>query len=64
MAYLEHVNRHITKRVYPESMRNKISHSFTEETLRDQLSDKLSVNNAKMHQWFIGKCAQSGTWCE
>ena len=65
MAYLEHVNRHITKRVYPESiLRNKISHSFTEETIRDQLSDKLSVNNAKMHQWFIGKCAQSNAWCQ
>ena len=65
MAYLEHLNRHISKRIYPEPiLSNKISHSFTDETIRDQLSDKLSVNNAKMHQWFIGKCAQSSTWCE
>ena len=65
MAYLEHVNRHSSKRIYPEPvMKNKVSHSFTEETMRNQLSDKLSKNNAKMHQWFIGKCVQSNTWCE
>ena len=65
MAYLEHANRHTCTRIYPEPvMRNKMSHSFTEETLRNQLSDKLSKNNAKMHQWFIGKCAQSASWCD
>ena len=65
MAYLEHVNRHSSKRIYPEPvMKNKVSLSFTEETMRNQLSDKLSKNNAKMHQWFIGKCVQSNTWCE
>ena len=64
MAYLEHVNKHICKRIYPEPvMKNKVAHSFTEETLRNQLPDKLSTNNAKMHQWFIGKCMQSSTWC-
>lgn len=64
-AYLEHLNRHTCKRIYPKPIsRNEIPNSFTDKKIKNQLSDRLSINNAKMYQWFFGKCAQSSTWCE
>ena len=64
-AYLEHTNRHVCKRIFPDPIKlDQISLPFTENILKEQLSDKLSNNNAKMKQWFIGKCAQSRAWCE
>ena len=56
-AYLEHVNRHSTKRIYPKA----ITYDKATE-LKDHKWD-LSNNNAKMHQWFIGKCLMDELWC-
>ena len=66
MAYLEHLNKHTCKRIYPEPITyNNASYSCTEDTIANKTSDKrITLNNAKMCQWFIGKCEQSTNWCE
>ena len=51
------LSRHSTIRVYPKP----ISHQEAIE-LKDHKWD-LSDNNAKMHQWFVGKCLMDETWC-
>ena len=61
MAFLEHCNRHQTRRLYPK----QISRT---EALR-QLNSRVipeadrTTNNQKMHQWFIGKCTKDERWC-
>ena len=56
-AYLEHVNRHSTKRVYPKPL------SKDEAIELKKHNSELSDNNAKMHQWFVGKCLMDELWC-
>ncbi len=56
LAYLEQLNRHATKRLYPRPTGAKIS--------LDNINLKeLSVNNAIMHQWYLGKCLIDESWC-
>ena len=58
MAYLEHVNRHVTKRLYPRSIGTK------KEAINPKKEEpELSDNNAIMHQWFRGKCIMDESWC-
>ena len=58
-AFLEHVNKHSSIRVYP-----KIT-SYKEAVLELEELDNwdLSNNNKKMHQWFLGKCLMDEQWC-
>lgn len=53
LAYLEHVSRHATKRIFPRPVQDKNKREFSE----------LSHNNALMHQWFVGKCNLDEIWC-
>ena len=58
MAFLEHVNRHVTKRLYPRSIGTK------KEAINPKKEEpELSDNNAIMHQWFRGKCIMDESWC-
>lgn len=53
MAYLEHLNRHATRRIFPRPVLKKSMQNYNE----------LSTNNALMHQWFLGKCLMDEVWC-
>ena len=59
-AYLEHLNRHATKRVYPVPSR---SQKAALESLKQESWNELSDNNAVMHQWYAGKCIMDELWC-
>lgn len=38
-------------------------HAVTLKTKEDDAWKDLTQNNAKMHQWFIGKCLHDKKWC-
>ena len=57
LAYLEHMNRHITKRLYPRPVGSKV------KAISEKEGSELSDNNSIMHQWFRGKCIMDVTWC-
>ena len=61
MAYLEHLNRHITKRLYPRPFGTK--KEAIKEANNPNEEPELSDNNAIMHQWFRGKCIMDESWC-
>ncbi|GFG31355.1 hypothetical protein Cfor_12923 [Coptotermes formosanus] len=55
-AYMEHVNRHDCKRIFPPHM--------TEEDAKKGISlDEYSPENQLMYRWFQGKCLMDRTWC-
>ena len=57
-AFLEHVNKHSSMRVYP-----KITSYKEAVELKEHNNWNLSNNNQKMHQWFLGKCLMDEQWC-
>ena len=59
-AYLEHLNRHATKRIYPHPITNQKEASSSLQSLQNQ---ELTANNALMHQWYLGKCLMDELWC-
>ena len=61
MAFLEHTNRHQTRRVYPKQF--SPSEAEEAETSRKVPEADRSVSNQKMHQWFAGKCFIDRRWC-
>ena len=58
-AFLEHVNKHSSIRVYPKITSYKEAVELKEQ---NNWSD-LSTHNQKMHQWFLGKCLMDEQWC-
>ena len=58
-AFLEHVNKHSSMRVYPKIT----SYKEAVELKKNNDWDDLSNNNHKMHQWFLGKCLMDEQWC-
>ncbi|XP_034238966.1 probable tubulin polyglutamylase ttll-15 isoform X3 [Thrips palmi] len=56
-AYLEHVNRHECRRVFPPPMTQK-------EAAKHFVSDSYSPENQLMYRWFKGKCLLDKAWCE
>jgi tubulin monoglycylase TTLL15 len=59
LAYLEQANRHATIRIYPKV----VSTQSNALSLRNEAWKELTDNNAKMHQWFVGKCIMDQQWC-
>ena len=59
LAFLEHVNRHATKRIFPKFWTN----SAEAEAEVESKNEELSTNNAMMQQWFRGKCVIDEFWC-
>ncbi len=60
MAYLEQMNRQATARVYPEPVRTL---EKAMDVKNNQEWSELTDNNAKMHQWYVGKCLMDELWC-
>ncbi|KAE8751460.1 hypothetical protein FOCC_FOCC001707 [Frankliniella occidentalis] len=56
-AYLEHINRHECRRVFPPPMTQK-------EAAQNYVLDSYSPENQMMYRWFKGKCLQDISWCE
>ena len=60
-AYLEHLNRHATKRIYPRPVLHQKDALKSIQSLQKQ--EDLSANNVIMHQWYLGKCLMDELWC-
>jgi len=56
-AFLEHINKHQMRRIYPEPL---VDPDRQPETAA---ANNRTVNNRKMHQWFNAKCAKDPAWC-
>ncbi|KAJ1528388.1 hypothetical protein ONE63_006803 [Megalurothrips usitatus] len=56
-AYLEHVNRHECRRVFPPPMTQK-------EAAQDHVLESYTPENQLMYRWFKGKCLLDKSWCE
>ena len=57
MAFMEHVNRHQVKRIFPSPM------SRLEAAKWKDFSNSDTPTNVKMKQWFAGKCLLDEYWC-
>lgn len=55
-AYLEHVNRGDTKRIFPARIDPK-------KPIEDKMIQNLSSKNKMMTKWFHGKCLTDSSWC-
>lgn len=56
-AYLEHINRGDTKRIFPVPIEDRSKGLDSVEI------SKLSPANAMMTKWFYGKCLHDKSWC-
>lgn len=58
-AYMEHLNRRSTRRVYPEPMTQEDAQNY--DTGEDA---SLEANDRLMRAWFRAKCLQDISWCQ
>ena len=70
LAFLEHSNRHLARRILPEPMTREASERWREAVAEvmagggDGSSEQIREVNAKMTQWFAGKCLMDRNWCD
>ena len=57
MAYLEHVNRHSCKRIFPRPLKSQ------EAAASVNLEQDENNANKVMEHWYIGKCLMDEFWC-
>ncbi|XP_072031602.1 probable tubulin polyglutamylase ttll-15 [Amphiura filiformis] len=57
-AYLEHVNRHLTRRIYPERMTQEEAKNYDYHK-----DDHLAPRDRLIREWFRGKCVEEAYWC-
>ena len=69
LAFLEHSNRHLARRILPEPMTREASERWREAVAEvmagdDGSTEQIREVNAKMTQWFAGKCLMDRNWCD